>query len=204
MATCPTCGNKGFGLKVFGCSTCNRPGCVRCLTIPVGMSFPDAEGRQATAYSCSWDCFDRAVRYQMSRGQTVSPWGEGYVFMGRILTGEAAWRVNRFHVENLVLAGRYEDAARLYERLGLWKEAGDMRSRMRQQVVTQVHVNMNDLLEQLQRMGLSATYTCPACRSPLSITGDMRPDALTRCAHCGSMLRQTDIVDAVTRVLSAR
>lgn len=124
--------------------------------------------------------------------------------MGRVLMPEAAWRANRMHVENLVLAGRHEDAARLYEKLGMWKEAGDLRNRGRQQYVTQVHVNVNDLLEQMQRMGLSATYTCPTCRSPLSITGATRQDALTKCAYCGSMIRQTDIVDAVTRVIGSR
>lgn len=124
--------------------------------------------------------------------------------MGRILTSEAAWRANRIHVGNLVLAGRHEDAATLYERLGMWKEAGDLRSRARQQVVTQVHVNVNDLLDQLHRMGLSATYTCPTCRSPMAITGQTQQDALTRCQYCGSMTRQADIVDALTRVVGSR
>ncbi len=178
--------------------------CERCLVIPVSQSFPDSDGNQFTYYSCTWDCFDRAVRYQFSRGQTVTQWGYGYVFMGRALLPEAAWRVNRMHVENLVIAGRHEDAARLYEKLGMWKEAGDMRARAKQQVVTQVHINMNDLLDQLQRMGLSATYTCPTCRSPMSISGNTRPDTLTRCQYCGSMIRQADIVDAVSRVISAR
>ena len=178
--------------------------CERCLSLATSMAFPDAEGRQALWFSCGWPCFERAVTYQFSRGQTITQWGYGYVFMGRILTPEAAWRANRIHVENLVLAGRLEDAARLYEKLGMYREAGDLRARSKQQVVTQVHVNLNALLDQLRQMGLSATFTCPTCRSPLAITGDTRAEALTRCAHCGSVLRQTDIVDAVARVLSAR
>ncbi len=204
MATCPTCGNKGFGLALYSCSTCNRTGCTNCLRIPVSMSFPDANGQQATSYSCSWECFERAVAYQMSRGNLPQQYLQGYLFMGRMLMPEAAWRVNRRHVENLVTAKRYEDAAALYEKLGMWAEAGDMRDRARRQYVTQVQVNLNDLMEQLHRMGLSASYTCPQCHSPMRITGDTRADSLTRCAHCGATIRQADIMDAVMRVVSPR
>ncbi len=204
MAVCPTCGNKGFGLSIFACSTCNRPGCPNCLRIPVSMTFPDASGAQVTSYTCSWDCFERAIAYQMSRGQMVQQYGGGYIFMGRILVPEAAWRVNRRHVENLVTAKRYDDAAALYEKLGLWQEAGNMRDRARHQYVTQIQVNLNDLMEQLHRMGLTASYTCPQCRSPMRIAGDTRADSLTRCQACGATIRQSDIVDAVMRVVSPR
>ncbi len=168
------------------------------------MSFPDGYGQQTTAYSCTWDCFERAIGYQMSRGQTVQQYGTGYLFMGRILTPEAAWCVNRRHVENLVAAKRYEDAAALYEKLGMWQEAGAMRDRARHQYVTQIQVNLNDLMEQLHRMGLSASYTCPQCKSPMQITGETRADSLTRCAHCGATIRQSDVIDAVMRVVSPR
>lgn len=204
MAVCPFCGNKRFGLPILACSTCNRPGCENCLRIPVSTSFPDASGKQVTSYTCSWECFERAVTYHMSRGQTVQQYGSGYVFMGRILMPEAAWRVNRHYVDNLVMAKRYDDAARLYEQLGMWREAGDMRDRSRHQYVTHVQVNLNDLLEQLSRMGLSASYTCPQCRSPIKITGETNMDSLTRCQYCGATIRQSDIVDAVMRVVSPR
>ncbi len=168
------------------------------------MSFPDESGTQTTSFSCSWDCFERAVAYQMGRGQTVQAFGSGYTFMGRILTAEAAWRVNRRHVENLVTARRYDDAAALYEKLGMWQEAGDMRLRARQQYVTHVQINMSELMEQLHRMGLSASYTCPQCRSPMRITGETRAEALTTCRNCGSTIRQTDILDAVMKVVGSR
>ncbi len=134
----------------------------------------------------------------------ITQWGGGYTFLGRILSPEAAWRANRIHVEHLVVAGRYEDAAVLYEKLGMWKEAGDLRNRGRQQYITQVHVNVNDLLQQLRAMGVSASYTCPVCRSPSTITGTTSPDALAKCQYCGAVARPTDVVEAITKVLGSR
>lgn len=168
------------------------------------MSFPDQEGRQTPAYSCTWACYEHAAQYHLSRGQMITQWGGGYTFLGRILSPEAAWRANRIHVEHLVVAGRYEDAAVLYEKLGMWKEAGDLRNRGRQQYITQVHVNVNDLLQQLRAMGVSASYTCPVCRSPSTITGTTSPDALAKCQYCGAVARPTDVVEAITKVLGSR
>jgi hypothetical protein len=130
--------------------------------------------------------------------------GVGYTFYGMILAPEAAWRANKIQAEHLIVAGRYEDAAMLYEKLGLWKEAGDLRNRDRQQFVTQVQVNVNDLMQQLRAMGVSANYTCPVCRSPSVITGTTSPDALAKCQYCGAVTRPTDIVEAITKVLGSR
>lgn len=168
------------------------------------MTFPDQERQQKPAFSCTWACYERAVQYHLSRGQMVTQWGSGYTFLGRILSPEAAWRANRIHVEHLVVAGRYEDAAMLYEKLGMWKEAGDLRSRGRQQYITQVHVNVNDLVQQLRAMGVSASYTCPVCRSPSTITGTTFPDALAKCQYFGAVARPTDVVETITKVLGSR
>lgn len=103
----------------------------------------------------------------------------------------------------LVDAARYEDAARIYESFGLYKKAGETRRLAQRQVVTHVHVNVNDLIEQLGRMGLSASYTCPVCRAPLTVTSKTRPDELSKCQHCGAVIRPTDLVDAITKVIGA-
>jgi len=130
----------------------------------VGMGFPDSSGNQVSYKSCGWPCFENAARYQISRGGTVGQWGSGHTFHGMVLGSESSYIALKIQAESFVIAERVEDAARTYEKIGMWKEAGDLRRRTRQsQVVTQVHVNMNDLIDQLRKMGLSANYTCPAC-----------------------------------------
>ena len=86
----------------------------------------------------------------------------------------------------------------------MWKAAGDTRRLKAKQVVTQIHVDVNDLIAQLRSTGLSATYTCPACHSPLQITPDTKPDALTKCAHCGTVIMPTDLVQAIAQVVGYR
>ena len=121
-----------------------------------------------------------------------------------VLGSESSYIALKLQTESYEIAERSEDAARTYEKIGMWKEAGELRRKTRQQVVTQVHVNMNDLIDQLRKMGLSANYTCPACRSPNTITGAMSPDKLSKCQYCGSIIPSTDLVEAISKVVGYR
>lgn len=171
----------------------------------VGASPADAYGNQTTYKSCGWPCFETAARYQISHGVTVGQWGNAYTFRGMVLSSESSYIALKIQAESFEVAERLEDAARTYEKIGMWKEAGELRRKARQpQVTTQVHVNMNDLIEQLRRMGLSANYTCPACHSPNSITGDMPPDRLTKCQYCGAIIPSTHLIEAITKVVGYR
>src|SRR2546422_491892 len=73
---------------------------------------------------------------------------------------------------HLIEAEDHESAAGIYQSLGLWKEAGEVRRNGRRQIMTQVHVNVNDLVEQVRKAGIATDYTCPACRGHIRITGD--------------------------------
>ena len=86
----------------------------------------------------------------------------------------------------------------------MWKEAGETRRLKQRQVITQVRVDLNHLIAQLRSLGLTATYTCPACHSPLRITPETKPDGLTRCAHCGAVILPTDVIQAISRVVRPR
>jgi DNA-directed RNA polymerase subunit RPC12/RpoP len=144
------------------------------------------------------------ARANIGRGLTLASSG-GHWYIGSYrLVPEAASRAVRIQAENYALAERNEDAARLYEAVGMWKEAGETRRKAQRQVVTQVHVNMNDLLDQLGRMGLTATYTCPACRSPLTISPQTSTEALTKCRYCGALIHPADIIEAIDRVVGDR
>ncbi len=201
MAVCPKCGYSRFLLRPLTCENCRKVGCERCLGVFASTYlFPNRPPVQHRV--CSIDCFEKFVTYSVTHGTPVTQSGQ-YWYLGNYhLTSEVASRAVRIQAQHLILAERHEDAARTYERIGMWKEAGETRRMaQRQQVVTQVHINVNDLFDQLRKMGLSASYTCPVCRSPSTITGDTRPDALSKCQYCGSIIRQTDLIDAISKVI---
>ena len=200
MAVCPNCGHSKFLLEPLSCDGCRKAGCERCLGV-YAHTYPVA-GRPPIAHRvCSWECFDRLASYNIGRGLTMASSGGSWYIGSYQLVPSAAQRAVRIQAQNYVLAERHEDAARLYESIGMWKEAGETRRLKARQVVTQVHVNVNDLVSQLRAMGVSATYTCPACHSPIEITPDTNVDALAKCRYCGAVIRPTDLVDAITKVV---
>ncbi len=86
----------------------------------------------------------------------------------------------------------------------MYKEAGELRRRARQQVVTHVQVDMNDLIEKMRNGGLTATYSCPSCGASIQISGATSSSALTSCKHCGAAPKTTDIAELLTRVTGYR
>ncbi|HEX9339890.1 MAG TPA: hypothetical protein VF992_01785 [Thermoplasmata archaeon] len=105
------------------------------------------------------------------------------------------------HARHLVEAEDHEDAARIYQQLRMWKEAGETRRAGRRRVVTQVHVNLNDLVDQVRRAGIVTDYTCPACRGRIHISGETTLENLRSCEYCGSVIQTTDLVDFLAKVL---
>lgn len=203
MATCPNCGHRGLFLDPLTCESCRRVGCDRCLGV-YAYTYPVPGGKPIAHRVCSWDCFDRLATYNLGRGLLLG-FANGYWYFGSYqLRPDAAQRAVKIQAQHFVLAERHEDAARLYESIGMWKEAGDTRRLKQRQVVTQVHINVNDLIAQLQALGLTATYTCPACHSPFQITPDTKPDALARCAYCGAVILPTDLFQAIAKVIGSR
>ncbi len=203
MAVCPNCGHSRLFLEPYTCESCRRVGCDRCLGV-YAYTYPVPGAKPVTHRVCSWECFDRLATYNLSRGLVLA-FSNGYWYFGSYqLRPDAAQRAVRIQAEHFVLAERHEDAARLYESIGMWKEAGETRRLKQRQVVTQVHVNLNDLIAQLQALGLTATYTCPACRSPIKIDATTTPAYLTKCSYCGAVILPTDLVQAISKVVGSR
>jgi hypothetical protein len=105
------------------------------------------------------------------------------------------------YAKKLIDAEQIEGAAMIYQELGMWKEAGDLRRRARQQVMTQVHVNVNELIDQLKKAGISTNYTCPVCGGHIPITGETNLSKLYGCQFCGSVIQTTDLVEFLTKVV---
>lgn len=108
------------------------------------------------------------------------------------------------HAANLLVAERFEDAARVYESLGMWKEAGEARRRGSRRMVTQVQVDVNGLIEQVRKGGLTTTYSCPACKSPIRIDSNADAGTLQHCQYCGTAIQSTDLVEFLSRVVGYR
>lgn len=106
--------------------------------------------------------------------------------------------------ENLVAAERLEEAAQIYEQLGMFQEAGDLRRRAKAQVITHVNVDMDQLIEELRKGGLVTSYNCPNCGAAAKITGSTSSAALTHCTFCGAAFKTTDIVDLLAQVAGYR
>jgi len=151
----------------------------------------------------------------VTRGVSPIPWGGAWLVQGVALQPVYASRMQQMaehhrtnlqqvHARNLIEAERFEDAAKIYDGLGKWKEAGEARRASKRTVVTQVQVDVNSLIEQVRKGGLITTYSCPACHSPIQISGSTDLSALSRCQYCGTTIQSTDLVEFLTHVVGYR
>jgi rubrerythrin len=99
--------------------------------------------------------------------------------------------------KNLALARRFEDAAKEYESIAMWKEAGDMREKGSSKTVKHVNVNLNDLLDRIRDGGLAISYKCRSCGAGMSVDGSSNANGLRFCPYCGTA---TD-TDTLTSIL---
>ena len=159
------------------------------------------EGKRTPQRACSWEHFESWAGYYVAHGHVVQPWGHAWALSTVVLDPAAASRALLLQARQFETAERLEDSARTYELIGMAKEAGELRRRARQQTVTSVQVDINHLVEQIRKGGLSTTYTCPACKSPIPISSSTTPDALRSCGYCGSTIQTTDLVRFLARVV---
>jgi len=99
------------------------------------------------------------------------------------------------------MAGRYEDAARLYEDLDFLDKARSLRERGRVSTVRHQHVDINHLLEQVRQGNLVVPYKCPNCSAGITINRDTSADRLTNCPYCGTALVVSDIERFLSSIL---
>ena len=223
MGKCNRCGYRRLGLVRSRCMVCGALVCENCQMIVGSMEGDLARmsGRSAGGYgsfgpvyhaACTWDCFDRWAWSFISREHAPKRFGPGYVLGGIRLHPAAAQRAVAMaedhrrrqglaHAQHLIEAEDHEGAAKIYQTLGMWKEAGEVRRSGRRQIVTQVHVNVNDLVDQVRKAGIVTDYTCPACRGHIPISGDTTLAKLRSCQYCGSAIQTTDLVEFLTRVV---
>lgn len=113
----------------------------------------------------------------------------------------SSWDGRLTHAKNLELAKRYEDSAKVYEELGLWKEAGIVRDKKTARTVKHVTVNVNDLIEKVRDGGLTIPYKCRSCGATITIDSSSNPDGLKFCSYCGSGVDLDSMLDIVKNAL---
>jgi hypothetical protein len=102
-------------------------------------------------------------------------------------------------IENLEKAGRYEEAARECEKLGMLEKAGQLRRKAKE--ITVPHIDVNGLVKQLADRGQTLTYHCCHCGIPLKI-GAKSQDVLKTCPNCGYSLEVIDLASLINQHLS--
>jgi len=110
------------------------------------------------------------------------------------------YKVHQEKAKNLELAGRYEDAAKEYEHLEMWEDAGRVRREGSTQVVKTVNVDLNRLMDDLRRGGLALNYKCHSCGGGVTI-GSGGMDAPKFCPYCGVMIDTKTLSDMLKTAL---
>jgi hypothetical protein len=102
---------------------------------------------------------------------------------------------------DLEKAARYEDAGDLFEEFGLFEEAGVARKKAGKQVVTNITIDINQLLEKMKSGGMVSVYKCPNCGASIKISGETTTTQLSKCEFCGTVLRTDDLVRFIQDIL---
>lgn len=113
----------------------------------------------------------------------------------------SSWHKLVTRAKNLVTARRYEDAAKIYESLELWKEAGDAREKKGARTVKHVTVDLNNLIDKLRSGGLSVPYKCGSCGASITIDKSSNVDGLKFCSYCGSSIDTDSLMTLLQNAL---
>ena len=100
------------------------------------------------------------------------------------------------------VCGRFEDAAKIYESVEMWKEAGDVRREGNTTTVKNISVNLNELMVDLRRGGLALNYKCQNCGGTLSIDGKSASSNVSFCPYCGSKIDTETLASLIRTALS--
>lgn len=112
---------------------------------------------------------------------------------GRIIKAETLEKVRRF-----------EEAAKIYEQVGMLEKAGKARDKDRQIPIkrTEVSVDVNSLLKQIKDGRIVVVYRCPHCGGKLKVGKKTNVESLKVCEHCGSEIETMEIADFLRTALS--
>jgi len=101
-------------------------------------------------------------------------------------------------INKLLLVERIEEAAILYESIGMLEEAGKVRRKQRIIISKSFLININTLYDQIKTNGLIIPYKYTNCSGTLKITGNKKYQV---CPYCDSDLDIDTLSDFIKALL---
>ena len=104
---------------------------------------------------------------------------------------------------NFERAGRYEDAALIYEELQMLDKAGEMRRKDKTfyHEGRTINLDLNSLLQQIREKGISVPYRCPNCGANTRIDRNSNLPNLRACMYCNSVFETMPLKDFLDPLL---
>ncbi|MBI0583959.1 MAG: hypothetical protein ISF22_07005 [Methanomassiliicoccus sp.] len=100
-------------------------------------------------------------------------------------------------------AGRYSDAAHHFERAGFVDKARSLRdaSRIVRHEHKHITLDVNRMLEALDRTGYTIPYKCPGCGATIKLNKERGAERFLICEYCSTNLRAVDVEALIKQVL---
>ena len=95
------------------------------------------------------------------------------------------------------MSGRFEDAARELEKLGLTEQAQEAKEKAKNRPAPTN--DLNELIEQLTQRGQALTYYCCHCGEPLKVGA--KHEAQKTCPNCKYDLEVIDLAKLINQHL---
>jgi hypothetical protein len=112
--------------------------------------------------------------------------------------------IDVLQAQNLEKAGRFEEAALVYDKYGMFEESEKLRRKEKEVAVKQTAliVDLNRLLQQVKDGGIFAVYRCPNCNGKLEVGRETTVNSLRTCQYCGTEIEALDLADFLKTALS--
>jgi len=225
IVKCPRCGQSQFGLGLMECQDCHKKVCSDCYHYENGVGLcQDCRPKVIDKYrkeimvnsgnicpACGSEGHLEIISFHLfrkhdSRYDSLEQVYSGPIDYKYLLKCTSCSFIQ--DAKNMSLlsiaqkaekAGRYEDAAQVYEQLNLLDKARKLRELNRTGTIKNVNLDLNALIEQLRQGALVMPYKCPNCGGSIRIDKDYNK-GMKSCAYCGSPIN-TEIVASFLRNL---
>ncbi len=187
-STCPVCGQsyRGIALKTVkdGQSVEVCPVCYKTL---------DAEYRKNSCLAC---VFFHSGTCELYGTELEEP----YVQNAKcefFTTGTDPSTVAKAKIKKFEMAGRFEDAAKEYEKLDMKEEAEKTRRKIKDKPSRTL--TLDEAVEQLVQRGQALTYFCCHCGAPLKV--GVNQEVAAACPKCKYDLSAIDLAKLISQHL---
>ena len=214
MSQCSYCGRTGLFLAKK-CIRCKKGACDRCRVDMDGkylckqcyVNIKDYYKSMVTA-KLGTNCLNCGRPLDIYRMRISTPDGNTFNWTWWCGCGVDILRLfsnydeTLRHAQRAESAGRYEDAAILYESIYLFDRAKKGRKIDKHHITKHIHMDINALLNQLRESKLVSAYSCPRCSAPIKIDASTNASMLSTCPYCDTQLKITDIENFLRSILS--